>query len=149
MRQTEHVNAERGGVRSRRGITLVEVVIGLALTALLCIGVATVGIRARRFGEHNRVAGEAQCLAKQRIEEIVAAGRGRLAQPTYTLPNTTTSLSSRGYTIICSPAVVWHDAAGQVVGVSSSAYAEVYVDAKFWSPLAETFSTNRFAILIQ
>jgi len=139
----------QGSAANRRGMTLVEVVIGLALTALMCIGIAAVGIRARRFGEHNRVAAEAQCVAKQRLEEIIAAGRVRLAQPTFTAPNTTTGLSSRGYTVICAPSVVWHDAFGQVVGVSSSAYAEVYVDVQFWSPLAEAMVTNRLAVLVQ
>lgn len=133
----------------RLGLTLVEVVIAMALVALLCLGLFTVGLKSRRFAEHSRVATEARTLAKQRLEEIVAGGRLNLATPTYTLLGVVSNTSSRGYPIIRTPYVLWHAADGASVGASSGVYAEVHVDVSFWTPLFDRLLTNSFSMIVE
>lgn len=136
-------------MEGRSGMSLIEVVVAMALTVLLCGGLFGIGLKARRFAEHGRVAIEARTLAKQKLEEIVGDGRINIAQPTYMLVAADTNVSSRGYPIVRRPYVIWHAADGATVGVSSGVYAEVHVDVSFWTPLYDHSVTNSFSMIVE
>ncbi len=134
---------------TKRGMTLVEVLIAMAITAGLCLGLYEVGWKARRYAEYSRVATEARALAKEKLEEIISYDFESLSQPSCLLWNADTNTSSLGIPIQRRPQVVWHAADKAVVGVSSGVYAEVHVAVSFLSPLGTQMTTNTFSILIQ
>ena len=129
-------------------MTLIEVVIAMGLLALLCSGLYVVGLNARRFAEHNRLATEARSLAKERMEEIVAIGAGNLAKSGCTLVNGDTNTSSTGYYIVRHPHLVWHAADGSVVGSDLARYAEVRVDVTYRSPLIKQPITDSYVMIV-
>lgn len=131
------------------GYTLVEVMIAMVFTAVICIGLFEVGWRAKRYAEYSRVATEARCLAKEKLEEINSHTFLSLSQPECSLWNADTTTSSLGYTIARQPRVVWHNANKSVVGVASSLYAEVHVDVSFISPLWGRKMTNSYSLIVQ
>ncbi len=136
--------------RSRRsGLTLIEVVVAIALIALMSVGLLGVGLRARRFSETDRLATEARALARERMEELVAIGRARLAQETCTLLNSDSTMSTFDRPIVRVPRLVWHAGDGSVVAAAAAAYAEVHVDVIYTSPLAGRAVTNTYSTLIQ
>lgn len=116
---------------TRSGVTLLEVCVAMALTTLMCVGLYAVGLQARKFAEHSRVATEARSLAKQRLEEMISAGLANLVKPTCTLTAPITNQSSLGYTLVRRPRIVWHAADGSVVAASNAIYAEVHVDVTY------------------
>jgi prepilin-type N-terminal cleavage/methylation domain-containing protein len=130
------------------GMTLVEVLIALALSVLLCAGLFKVGLKTAVFGEDNRVATEARFYAKERLEEILATGRGNLSD-SCTLLLSDTNLSTRGYPIVRIPRIVWHTADKSITGTSNAIYGEVHVDVRYWSPLSSTTVTDSFSTIIQ
>jgi type II secretory pathway pseudopilin PulG len=130
------------------GMTLVEVVIAMALVALMSAGLISVGLATRRFSEHNRIITEARTLAKDRIEDLVATRIDNLTAPGLTLMNSDTNLSSRGYPIVRSVQLVWHAADG-TVAASTGTYAEVSCNVSFMSPLYKKTMTNTYSMLIQ
>ena len=130
-------------------MTIIEVSIAMGVTALMCIGLFGIGVEIMRFGQYSRVATEARSLGKQRLEEMLAAGRTSLAQPSCTLLNADTNLSSLGYSIVRTPRVIWHDSDKSVVDVSSNDYAEVNVAVAFYSPTVKHTITNNFSMIIQ
>lgn len=129
-------------------MTLVEVVIAMALVALLSAGLIGVSLTTRRFSEHNRLATEARTLAKDRIEDLVATRIDNLTAPGLTLLQTDTNESSRGYPIVRSARLVWHMADGSVTAATGT-YAEVNIDVSFLSPLFDKTVTNTYSMLIQ
>jgi len=133
----------------RAGMTLVEVCIAMALVALLCGGLYAVGLKARQFAEHNRLATEARSLAKERLEEMVSYGAANLAKPTCTLANSDTNHSSLGYDIVRQPVIVWHAADGSVVGSTNAVYAEARVNVTYTSPLIKRQRTDSFSMLVE
>ena len=134
---------------SRRGMTLIEVLIAIAIVALMCAGLLPVGLKARRFAEHNRLATEARLLAKERLEEMISVGRPNLALPGCTLSNACTNLSSQGYSIVQQPQIVWHAADGTVVAAAAAVYAEAHVDVTYRSPLLKQPSTDTYSTIIE
>lgn len=129
------------------GVTLVEATIALGVLALLCAGVLLVTLHARRFAEHSRVATEAQALAKERLENMIALGCVRLRDSN--LANIDTNTSSLGQPVIRRPRIVWHMGDKAVAGASTSVYAEVHIDMIFPTPLVKTPITNTFSMIIQ
>ena len=139
-----------GAVRTTRsGMTLVEVMVALALVTLLTAGLYDLGLTVRRLSEHNSAATEARAFAKERIEEMVAMGRANLAFPGCLMMSATTNTTEQGYTMIRQPRIVWHGADRRVVGASTSVYAEVHVDVRFFSPLKKRFVTSTYSTLVQ
>ena len=136
-------------VDSSSGISLIEVVIAMALAALICAGLFPVGLKARQFAEHSRLATEARLLAKERLEEMISFGRLNLAKPSCTLTITSTNLSSQGYSIARQPRIVWHAADGGVVAATAGVYVEAHVDVKYQSPLLKQPSTDTYSTIIQ
>lgn len=130
------------------GFTLVEVVIALALVAVMAAGLIGVTMVTRKFSEHNRIATEARVLAKDRVEDLVAARIGNLTTPSLNLLQTVTNQSSRGYPIVRSTRLVWHSADGNAT-TSAATYAEVAVDVVFVSPLFKKTITNTYSMLIE
>ncbi|MBM3858606.1 MAG: type II secretion system protein [Verrucomicrobia bacterium] len=126
----------------QEGLTLVEVAIALGVLSLLCSGVLLVTLHARRFAEHSRVATEAQSLAKERLEDMIAMGFVKMRQSN-NISAVDTNLSSLRQPIIRRPRVIWH------MGSSTSVYAEVHIDMIFPSPLVKTLVTNTFSTIIQ
>lgn len=133
----------------RGGFTLVEVVIAMALTALLCGGLYALGLKARRFAEHNRIATEARTLGKERLEELISIRREGLAKPSCTLMNTDTNTSSLGYPIIRTAQISWHAQDRSVAGATNSVYAEVHQQVSYFSPLFNHSVTDSFSTIIQ
>lgn len=146
--QAQETGLGAGRLRHRGGMTLVEVVIAMALVAMLSAGLIGLSLRTRKFSEHNRIATEARTLAKDRIEDLVATRIDNLTAPGLTLFRTDTNESSRGYPIVRSADVVWHAADGSVVA-STGTYAEVTVNVSFLSPLFNKTLTNTYSMLIQ
>jgi prepilin-type N-terminal cleavage/methylation domain-containing protein len=144
--QKFHLNEPAG---NQAGMTLVEVCVAMALVAILCAGLFAVGINARKFAEHNRIATEARALAKERLEEMVSYGAANLAKPTFTVVNTDTNFSSLGYDIVRQVVIVWHAADGSVVGSTNAAYAETQVNVSYTSPLMKTQMTDSFSMIVE
>lgn len=134
---------------SRAGLTLVEVCISMALTALMCAGLYAVGLKARQFTEENRLATEARALAKQRLEEMVSLGLVNLAQPSCMLLNGSTHTSTLGYPIVRQPRVAWHAADRSVVGYTNAVYAEVHVDVTYESAMTDGQITDSYSTIIE
>jgi prepilin-type N-terminal cleavage/methylation domain-containing protein len=131
-----------------RGMTLIEVVIALALSVLLCAGLFQVGLKTYAYGENSRAATEARYYGKQRLEEMIATGRANLAASSSLLLSDTNS-GIEGYPIIRIPRVVWHTADRSVTGSSNAIYGEIHVDVAYWSPLYSTTVTDTFSTIIQ
>ena len=130
------------------GMTLIEVVVAMTLALLLCAGLYHVGVKTYAYGEDNRSSTEARYYGKERLEEIIAAGRANLTgSATILQPDTNTSI--RGYPIIRIPRVVWHTADKAITGSSNAIYGEVHVDVTYWSPLFSTTMTDTFSTIIQ
>lgn len=136
-------------MRNAAGMTLVEVCIAMALAAMLIGGLYAVGIKARQYAEHNRLANEARMLAKERMEELISYGANNLAKPTCTLMDTDTNFSSLGYRIVRQPQVVWHAANGTVASATNAAYAEILVQVSYDSPLTKTQRTESFSMIVE
>jgi hypothetical protein len=130
-------------------MTLVEVMIAMVFVAMLCGGLYGVGIKARQFAEHNRVAFEARSLAKERLEELIAYGLANLAKPSSTLLNCDTNLSSLEYEIVRRPRWAWHDNNGNVVGSTNAAYVEIHLDVTYQSPLLKRLMTDSYSMIIE
>jgi type II secretory pathway pseudopilin PulG len=130
-------------------MTLIEVCVAMVITTLMSLGLYAVGLQARKFAEHNRLATEARSLAKERLEEMIAAGMPNLAKPTCALTATDTNMSSLGYTLVRQPRIAWHAADGSVVAVSSAAYAELHVDVTYDSPMLKGQMTDTYSTLVQ
>jgi type II secretory pathway pseudopilin PulG len=131
------------------GISLIEVVIAMALAALICAGLFPVGLKARQFAENNRLATEARLLAKERLEEMISIGRLNLAKPSCTLIHASTNLSSQGYSIVRQPRIAWHSANQSVVAATAGVYVEAHVDVKYQSPLFKQTTTNTYSTIIE
>jgi type II secretory pathway pseudopilin PulG len=135
-------------VRRHRGMTLIEVTLAMALTALMCIALIAVGVKAKRFSEHNRLAGEARSLGRERLEEMIAIGMANLAQPSCTLRNHDTNMSSLGRAIIREPRLFWHAADGSITVASSALYAEVHLDVLYTTPLLRGEVTDTYSTIV-
>lgn len=129
-------------------MTLVEVVIAMALSVMLCAGLYAVVLKAEQFADHNRLATEARSLAKERLEEMFALGAENLAKFSCTLLGSDTNLSSTGGTIVRRPHLVWHTADGGVTDSVSAAYAEVHVDVSYSSSLIKRRMTNSYSVIV-
>ena len=136
------------GGGSRRGMTLVEVVIAMGVMAVLCLGLYRMGIQARRTVENNRLATEARTLARSRLEEMLAVGFANLAVPGCTLTNSDTNSSSLGYVVTRQPHVIWHTADGGVTNDAGAMYAEASVRVSYYSPLAKRSVVDAYSTLI-
>lgn len=148
IRKFKRIGIMEHAKSSRSGMTLVEVCVTMALTILMTLGLYAVGLQARKFAEHNRLATEARSLAKERLEEMVSVGMANLVKPTCMLIAADTNESSLGYVLVREPRIVWHTADGSVCAISSAvyaAYAELHVDVTYNSPLkgqlTDTYST--------
>jgi len=130
-------------------MTLVEVTIAMALTAMISGGLYAVGLEARKLTEHNRVATEARSLAKERLEEMISVGSLNLAKPTCMLANADTNQSLHGYTIVRQPRVVWHAVDGSVVATSNAVYAEVHVDVSYESRITKGQISDTYSTILQ
>jgi prepilin-type N-terminal cleavage/methylation domain-containing protein len=136
-----------GPNKDRAGMTLIEVVIAMALVALACGGLYAVGIKARQFAEHNRLANEARSLAKEQLEYMIACGATALARnPTDVRCDT--NYSSLNYPIVRQPSLVWHAADGAVVTSTNAAYVEARVNVTYTSPLMKNQRTDSFSMLV-
>ncbi len=133
---------------SARGLTLVEVCIALALTAMMCAGLYGVGMKARRFAETDRVVVEARALAKERLEEMRYAGRQNLGSTSCTYIATSTNATTRGYPVVVRPRLTWHAADGSVTQFVEAVYVEVHVDAVYHSPLYGRQTTDTYSMVI-
>ena len=128
------------------GVTLVEVMVAMLLTAMLCAGTYTVGLYARGVSEKNRVAAEARSLARERLEEMIAAGKDNLAMASSTLADSTLHTCASGGSVKREPRLIWHAADGSITQAIGAAYAEVHMDVTYVSPVThnemkETIST--------
>lgn len=131
------------------GMTVVEVMVALLLTGLLCVGVIALTRQVRRAAEHNRCATEARALGKERLEEILALGRPGLMQTNTVLMRPDTNTTTTGFQVTRRTRVVWHAVNGAITTALDSAYAEVHVDVGFWSPLRNRSVSNTFSMLVQ
>ncbi len=122
--------------------------VAMLLAILLSIGLFELGWKARRWSEHARVATEARSVAKQKLEELIAAGRDGLAKPGCLLANAGTNVSSLGQDIVLSPRILWHAGDKSVVSASSNVYAELHLDVTFVSPLQSGRITNSFSMIL-
>jgi type II secretory pathway pseudopilin PulG len=138
----------RHGVRVKGGLTFVEVLISIALVSLMSAGLYAITLGARRWGEHNRLAAEARGLAKERLEEMLAVGRTSLAQPSSTLANADTNLSSLGYQIVRTPVLAWHSANRSSTQAVNAAYCEAQVTVSYHSPLLGRQVSDAYSLLI-
>jgi type II secretory pathway pseudopilin PulG len=134
---------------SRSGMTLVEVCVAMALTTLMTVGLYAVGLQARKFAEHNRLATEGRSLAKERLEEMISVGMANLAKPTCTLISAGTNESSLGYTLVRQPRIAWHAADGSVVAASNAVYAELHVDVSYNSPMTKAQVSDTYSTIVQ
>jgi type II secretory pathway pseudopilin PulG len=136
---------------SRDGMTLVEVVIAVSFITVMCAGLFSVGVKSRSFAEHNRLATEARCLAKERLEEAISMGFENLIKPSCLIFNADTnmSLSSPYYPVRRQPRVAWHKADGTVCASTNAAYAEVHVEVTYDSPLRKCQVTDTYTTLVR
>jgi len=146
--QTKRRSQVDGPTENRAGMTLVEVCIAMALVALACGGLYAVGIKARQFAEHNRLANEARSLAKEQLEYMIAYGATEL-EKNPTDVRCDTNYSSLDYPIVRQPSLVWHAADGSVVGSTNAAYVEARVDVTYTSPLMKNQRTDSFSMLVE
>jgi|GEM_PF-1720880 len=133
----------------RHGMTLIEVVMAIAIVVLLTGSLMVIGMKARQYTEHLRLAAEARILAKAKMEELVAYGASTFAMTGATFLVTTTNLSSRGYPIVRSPIVVWHSADGLVVSPTNAAYAEVHVTVSYPSPFSGNWHEDTLVTILE
>ncbi|MDP6491672.1 MAG: hypothetical protein QGH42_08010 [Kiritimatiellia bacterium] len=137
-------------IRSARdGTTLVETAIAMALVTVMSGGLFTVGIKAQRYGEHNRVETEAASFAKERLEDMVAMGVQNLVKESCGLRNTVTNLSSQELIFVRTPRLVWHAADGSVTNTAGAVYAEAHVDITYPSPMYGHTITDTYSTLIK
>ena len=132
----------------RRGTSLVEVMIAMVFSSIICAGLYEVGWKSRQYADYARVATEARSRAKEQLEEIVSYNLSDLCQASYQWKSDT-NLSAMGYSIVRTPRVVWHAGDTSETNASSSLYAEVHVDVAFRSPLWKKMVTNTFSMIIQ
>lgn len=135
-------------VRRSEGMTLVEVMVAIALVGLMCGGLFTLGLNVRSRSETNRIATEARALAKQRLEEMIGAGRANLAKSSCTLFNVDTNFSSLGYPVVRTPIVVWHSSGGAITTATDAVYAEVHVAVTYKSPSYKKNFTDTYSMVI-
>ncbi len=147
MKDEKSISSKRTGRRS--GTTLVETAIAMALVTVMSGGLFAVGIKAQRYGEHNRVETEAASLAKERLEDMVAMGLQNLVKPTCSYRNTVTNQSTQGLTFVRVPRLAWHAADGSVTNAEGAAYAEAHVDITYPSPLYGCTITDTYSTLIK
>ena len=144
-----HEGTTTASLDRRAGMTLVEVCVAMALTTLMSLGLYAVGLQARKFAEHNRLATEVRSLAKERLEEMISVGMANLAKPTCTLTATDTNTSSLGYVLVRQPRIAWHAADGSVVAASNGVYAELHVDVTYNSPMLKGQMTDTYSTIVQ
>lgn len=131
------------------GMTLIEMLLAMGITALMCGGLYTMGIMLRRSSEGTRIATEARAFAKERLEEIIALGLEDAAKSSCTLFETTLGKSSTGAVIQRTPSVVWHTYDGAVVTNASTAdYAEVNVRVTYPTPLMGKMLTDTYSTIV-
>jgi len=149
MKAHEHLQqTDRPNETWQAGLTLIEVVIGMALAVLLCLGLISVSLKTQHFSEYSRLATEARSLAKERMEDIMAAGFDTLKNPSYSLLLPDTNTSSLGYPIVRDTHVVWHMGDGSITSAETGTYAEVHVDVSYMSPLTGRGATNTYSMIV-
>ena len=132
------------------GIALTEVMIATALAAVMCSGLYAMGLAARRSAEHNRLLTEVRSFAKERLEEMIAAGKSNLAKPSCALLDESqlkSPLTDRSVKRV--PRVVWHAADASVVAPEDAAYAELHVAVYYQSLHSGKTLSETYSMLIQ
>jgi type II secretory pathway pseudopilin PulG len=132
----------------RDGMTLVEILIAMALVVMMCAGILTVVLKAKRFAEHTRVATAARGLAKERLEEMIAAGLEDVAAPACMYTNLTLHTTMIGYNVQRQARLYWHDVDGSVTARTNAAYAEAHVDVIYDSPLINGLQTDTYSGIV-
>ena len=140
--------ARPAGDAGKRGVTLVEAVIAVAIAATLCIALVSVGLKSQELAETSRMATEARALAKERLVEMLGLGYANLAMPSCTLLGTDTCISTLGYDVVRRAEMIWHDGDGAVVPVEGAAYGEAVVRVTYPAPVGRRTLTDSYTTLI-
>jgi len=151
MKGREVNNLGRLNLKSKAGMTMVEVVISMSCAVLLSAGVYGVGIGVMRHSYALRIDTEVQCYAKEAVEEIIAIGLENLRKPNCSyLATTNRTNPSTNVEMERSVRVIWHDQDGAVVTSSdeSLAYAEVHVDVTYGTLTGNTIRTITYSTLV-
>jgi len=133
----------------KKGMTLVEVSIAMAVTVVLSAGLLAMGISSHRAGEHLRIETEARAYAMEAVEEIIAAGKASLAMPQFSYAKPATMLLPRTARLNRTVSVIWHDKTGAVVAAMDDlGYAEVHVQVSYLSPSRKRSITDTFSTIV-
>jgi Tfp pilus assembly protein PilV len=139
------------GANLRAGMTLVEVVIGMAITTFMCVGLYSMGLYVVRFSQSARIETEARAYATGLLEELIAAGMQNIATLGYSAMEASEHMGTLGDVSIpinCTPSVVWHTADGTVVTeMDEDGFAEVHVQVSYTPPRMNTRS-DAYATII-
>ena len=146
----EHIEHRMVAVTRKAGMTLIEMMISMGITALMCAGLYSGGIMVHRSMSSLRIKTEAASFAKGGLEEMVAAGMENLATPALPLLNNATDTSSTGASMVRKAHVIWHAADGSVVAsMDKDGYAEVHMDIYYPAPLSGKTLVARYATLVK
>lgn len=134
--------------QSRAAFTLVEVMIAMALLAILAAGLFATGSMVLRTTSFNRVSLEARALGVQRLEELTAQSIPNIAMQV-PFPVLTNRLLY-GEAVVRAINVVGHHANRTVnTNLASSDYLECHVLVSYQSPLSGGTVTNIFSSIVK
>ncbi len=148
MMRVTSKNDDVGSQKGRKGFTLVEVTIAMAIAVLISAGLYTMGLHVRRSANHNRLATEARAFAEERLEMIVATGVENLAKPSNTLLEESSFMSQIKSVVTQTPRVAWYTADRSASAAGDADYAEVHIDVTYRSQHRSAILTNTYSILI-
>ncbi len=134
--------------KGQAAYTLVEVVVAVALVAILAIGLFASGIMVRKMTHANRVSLEARTLGIQLIEELSANDIPNLA---LIMPfEERTNRLQFGEVVLRNAEAIGHDTNGSIVSnLVDSTYVELHVDVSFLSPLTRKTMINSFSTIVK
>jgi prepilin-type N-terminal cleavage/methylation domain-containing protein len=134
--------------QSRAAFTLVEVMIAMALLAILGAGLFATGSMVLRTTSFNRVSLEARALGIQRLEELTAQSIPNIAMQV-PFPVLTNHLLF-GEPVVRTINVVGHHANRTVnTNIAGSDYLECHVLVSYQSPLSGADVTNIFSSIVK
>jgi prepilin-type N-terminal cleavage/methylation domain-containing protein len=133
---------------SRRGMTLVEVMVAMGVVTLVVGGLYGSGIMARKVSLFNELSLQVNALVIQKLEEVVALSYEELFNQSADVMESQIN-SARGNKMYREVFTLAHQADGTVTtNMEESAYIEVHVRGIFVSPLNKEPETRSVSTLV-
>ena len=130
------------------GVTLIEVVIAMALLAVVIVGSYACGITVIKMRLYNSITSESRALGIQKLEEVAAVGFDNIVQQVPYAPQTN-NLAGK-YPVVRKVEVNGHTANRTVEPIlTNSAYLEVHVLMSYYSPFSYRAITDSYSTLVR